>query len=60
LGGWADRKGNKPGKVVLTRGLRRLLDMLITQAFLDRHRAEYGHLPSRIASFIYSSPSGEL
>jgi hypothetical protein len=26
LGGWAERKGNKPGKTVLTRGLRRLLD----------------------------------
>ncbi len=59
LGGWAERKGNKPGKTVLTRGLRRLLDMLVTQAVLDRHRAEHGDLPQRIA-FLLSSPSGEL
>jgi hypothetical protein len=59
LGGWADRTGNKPGKTVLTRGLRRLLDMLVTQAFLDRYRSEHGDLPQRIASFL-SSPSGEL
>jgi hypothetical protein len=59
LGGWAERKGNKPGKTVLTRGLRRLLDMLVTQAVLDRHRAEHGDLPQRIAAFL-SSPSGEL
>ena len=26
LGGWVARKDNKPGKIVLTRGLRRLLD----------------------------------
>lgn len=59
LGGWAERKGNKPGKTVLTRGLRRLLDTLVTQAVLDRHRAEHGDLPPRIASLL-SSPSGEL
>ena len=57
LGGWAARKGNKPGKTVLTRGLRRLLDMLVTQAVLDRHRAEHGDLPQRIASLL---SSGEL
>ena len=60
LGGWADRKGNKPGKIVLTRGLRRVLDMLVTQAFLDRYRSEHGDLPPRIASLIHSSSPGEL
>jgi len=59
LGGWAERKGNKPGKTVLTRGLRRLLDMLVAQAVLDRHRAEHGDLPQRIAS-LPSSSTGEL
>jgi hypothetical protein len=59
LGGWAERKGNKPGKTVLTRGLRRLLDMLVTQTSLDRYRTEHGDLPRRIASLL-SSPSGEL
>jgi hypothetical protein len=60
LGGWAARKGNKPGKIVITRGLRRLLDMLVTQAFLDRYRAEHGDLPPRIASLLHPTPSGEL
>jgi hypothetical protein len=54
LGGWAERKNNKPGKTVLTRGLRRILDMLATQAFLDRHRAENGTLPPYIADLLVS------
>jgi hypothetical protein len=37
-------------KIVLTRGLRRLMDMLHTQAFLDRYREEHGALPPRIAA----------
>lgn len=60
LGGWVQRKDNKPGKIVLTRGLRRLLNMLTTQAFLDRYRAEHRDLPPRIASLLHPSPSGEL
>jgi hypothetical protein len=60
LGGWAERKGNKPGKIVLTRGLRRLLDALATQAFLNRYREEHGDLPPQIASLLKPSPSGEL
>jgi hypothetical protein len=59
LGGWAERKSNKPGNTVLTSGLRRLLDMLVTQAFLDRYRSEHDALPPRIASLLWS-PSGEL
>lgn len=55
LGGWAERKNNQPGKTVLTRGLRRILDMLATQAFLDRHRAENGTLPPHIADLLASS-----
>jgi hypothetical protein len=54
LGGWAQKKGNKPGKTVLTRGLRRLLDMLVTQAFLSRYRAEHGELPPQIAAILES------
>lgn len=54
LGGWAQKTGNKPGKIVLTRGLRRLLDMLVTQAFLDRYRAEHGELPPQIVSLLKS------
>ena len=60
LGGWSQRKNNKPGKIVLTRGLRRILDMLATQTFLDQYRSEHGDLPPRIASLLQPSPSGEL
>jgi len=60
LGGWAERKGNKPGKIVLTRGLRRVLDMLTTQAFLNQHRAEHGELPPQIDDLIRSFRAGEL
>lgn len=60
LGGWIPRKGSKPGKIVLTRGLRRLLDLLVTQAVLDRYRSEHGDLPPQIAAFLQPPPSGEL
>jgi hypothetical protein len=56
LGGWLERKDNPPGKIVLTRGLRRLMNMLHTQAFLDRYREEHGALPPRIAAWIGESP----
>ena len=60
LGGWAERKDNPPGKIILTRGLRRLVDMLMTQAVLDRYREEHGALPSRIAEWIGEPPPKEL
>ena len=34
LGGWAPHKDRKPGKLVLTRGLQRLLELLATEAIL--------------------------
>jgi hypothetical protein len=60
LGGWIPRKDSKPGKIVLTRGLRRLLDLLVTNAVLDRYRSEHGDLPPQIAALLQPSPSGEL
>jgi transposase len=60
LGGWVEKKGNKPGKTIMTRGLGRILDMLVTQSQLERYRAEHGALPPRIAAIIRSFPSGEL
>ena len=52
LGGWVARKNNKPGKIVLTRGLRRLLDMLVTQQLLAAYETEHGALPPRIAAWL--------
>jgi hypothetical protein len=56
LGGWVERKDRKPGKIVITRGLRRLLDAMTTDAFLNRYIAEHGALPPRIAALL-SHPS---
>ena len=60
LGGWAERKDNPPGKIVLTRGRRRFMDMLTTQALLDHYRAEHGALPPRIAEWLGESPPEDL
>jgi hypothetical protein len=60
LGGWAERKDNPPGKIVLTRGLRRFMDMLTTQAVLDGYREQHGALPPRIAAWIGEPPPREL
>jgi hypothetical protein len=60
LGGWVERKDNPPGKFVLTRGLRRIMDMLNTQAFLDRYREQHGTLPPRIAAWIGEPPPPQL
>jgi len=59
LGGWIARPNTQPGKIILTRGLRRLLDMLVTQALLEKYRAEHGDLPPRLAAFL-SSPAHHL
>ena len=60
LGGWAERKDNPPGEIELTRGLHRLMDMLTTQAFLDRYRAKHGALPPRIAAWLGEAPPPDL
>lgn len=52
LGGWAERKDNRPGKIVLTRGLRRIADMLATQAFVNNYVEEQGALPPKIAALL--------
>ena len=45
-----------PGKIVLTRGLRRLMDRLITRTYLDYCREEHGALPPRIAEWKGEPP----
>jgi hypothetical protein len=54
LGGWVARKDRKPGKAILTYGLRRLIDMLTTQSFLQRYITDHGSLPPRIAALLQS------
>jgi len=60
LGGWEGRKDRPPGKIVLSRGLRRLLEAQATLAFLDRYIAEHGPLPPRIIALAGLSPIKEL
>jgi hypothetical protein len=61
LGGWVPHKGRFPGKIVLLRGLARLLEMLATQAILSRYVSEHGALPPNIAAFLHAlSPPGDL
>lgn len=52
LGGGEERKDRPPGKIVLTRGLRRLLDVFATEAILTAHIREYGALPPRLAAVL--------
>jgi len=61
LGGWVPHKDRKPGKITLTRGLRRLLDMLTTEAILTAYWKEHGALPPKIAALLQGwQPAEEL
>lgn len=57
LGGGEERADRPPGKIVLTRGLRRLLDQFATEAILAAHIREYGVLPPRIAALLGRAPA---
>jgi len=57
LGGWEGRADRPPGRIVLQRGLGRLLDMLATAALLAGYEATEGRLPPQIEAFL---PRGVL
>lgn len=52
LGGGEDRPNRPPGKIVLARGLRRLLDHLAMEAILAAEEREHGRLPPRLAAML--------
>lgn len=52
LGGWQQRADRPPGKLILTRGLRRLLDLIAVEAILHDHLAEHGHFPPFVARLL--------
>jgi len=52
LGGGEERPNRPPGKIVLTRGLRRLFDLLATEAILADEARRHGGLPPRIAVML--------
>ena len=56
LAGWEERANRPPGKIVLMRGLRRVLDLLATEAVLAAERQQHGPLPPRIAALLGRSP----
>jgi hypothetical protein len=56
LGGGEDRPNRPPGKIVLTRGLRRLLDHLATEAILAAEERNHGGLPPRLATLLGRTP----
>ena len=61
LGGWVPHKDRRPGKLTLTWGLRRLLEMLTTEAILSAYMQEHGALPGTIAALLGAwQPSHEL
>ena len=61
LGGWEPRPDRPPGKLTLSRGLHRLLDMLTTNAVLQRYYREHGPFPPDLAAFLHGwRPEEEL
>ena len=52
LGGGEARANRPPGKQVLARGLRRLFDLLATEAILAEEERRHGGLPPRIAAML--------
>jgi hypothetical protein len=56
LGGGEDRPNRPPGKLVLMRGLRRLLDHLATEAILADEIRQHGSLPPRLNALLGRAP----
>jgi hypothetical protein len=52
LGGWEERPNRPPGKIVLTRGLRRMLDMFAADAILQDYKNEHGDLPPFVKQLL--------
>jgi hypothetical protein len=52
LAGGEARPNRQPGKQVLTRGLRRLLDVFVVETVLAAEIREHGQLPPRIAAML--------
>jgi hypothetical protein len=53
LGGWEPRPNRPPGKITLTRGLRRIVDLLATDAFLQAYYRDHGPFSSHLAAFLH-------
>ena len=61
LGGWEPRPKRPPGKITLTRGLRRVVDLLATDAFLQAYYHDHGPFPPRLSAFLHGwQPKDDL
>lgn len=58
LGGGERRANRPPGKLVLARGLRRLLDHLVTEAILTDEMHQHGSLPPRLSALLSRGVTG--
>ena len=58
LGGAPARADYRPGKIILTRGLRRLLDLFVTEAIMADEVRRHGQLPPRIAALLRRPVTG--
>jgi hypothetical protein len=58
LGGAPARSDYRPGKLILTRGLRRLFDLLATEAIIQDEIRRHGSIPPRLAALLGRSPTG--
>ncbi len=58
LGGGENRPNRPPGKIMLTCGLRRLLDYLAMEAVLAEEERRHGGLPPRIAAMLGRASTG--
>lgn len=52
LGGWEQRENRPPGKLILTRGLRRLIDQVTTEAILQQYLQDQGELPPFVSRLL--------
>ncbi|MBN2258678.1 MAG: transposase [Anaerolineaceae bacterium] len=55
LGGWEERKNRPPGKQIIARGLRRLIDQAATEAILLKYVEDYGDLPPFVKRLLATS-----
>lgn len=58
LGGGEDRPTRPVGKIVLMRGLRRLLNHLVTETILADEVRQHGQLPPRLAALLCRPVTG--
>lgn len=60
LGGWEEHTNRQPGKIALRRGLRSILDYLVTRAALARYRDQHGGVPPAVVALLGEKAAADL